>query len=64
MIELLVYLAVLVIVVIVAYWLLGQITLDPKIRQIINIVMVVLIAVIGIGLLLNVAGIGPSLRLR
>lgn len=64
MIEILVYLAVLVIVVIVAYWLLGQIALDPKIRQILNIVFVVVVAIVAIVLLLQLSGVGPPLRLR
>jgi hypothetical protein len=65
MVEILVYLAVLVIVIAVAYWLLGRLTLDPMIRNIINIVFVVVVAVVAIVILLQLTGVGgPSLRLR
>jgi hypothetical protein len=65
MIELLVWLAVLVIVVLVVWYLLQQMGLPEPAQRIITIVLVVIVAVIAIGILLQFAGIGggfPRLR--
>jgi heme A synthase len=58
MIELLVYLAVFVIVVIVIWYILSQLTLPEPLNKILMIVLVVVGAVILIGLLLNLTGHG------
>ena len=58
LIGVLIFLAVLVIVIGVAAWLLGQVNLDPQIKRIINIVFVVVIAIIAIIILLRFAGYG------
>lgn len=63
MIELVVWLAVLIILVIVAWYLLSQITLPEPAGQIIRIVIVVVIAVVAIGVLLSLTGVVP-VRLR
>lgn len=64
MIDLLIYLAVLVIVVVLIWWLLSQLPLPEPAGQIIRIVLVVVVAIIAIFLLLNLTGHGPPLRLR
>lgn len=64
MIDLLVYVAILVIVVILVWWLLQQLPLPEPIGRILNIVLVVVVAIVIIMLLLNVTGHGPALRLR
>jgi hypothetical protein len=64
LIGLLVFLAVAVIVISVAWWLLSQVSLDPQIRRIITIVMVVVVAIIGIIILLKFAGYGTGPYLR
>lgn len=64
MIDLIVYLAVLVIVVILVWWLLSQVPLPEPAGRIIKIVLVVVIALIAIMLLLNLTGHGPPMRLR
>lgn len=58
MIELLVYLAVFVIVVIVIWYILSQLTLPEPLNKILMIVLVVVGAIILIGLLLNLTGHG------
>jgi len=58
LVQLLVIVAVAVIVIIVIYWLLQQVTLDPKIRQIITIAMVVLVAILAIVFLMRIGGMG------
>ena len=63
-IGLLVVLAVLVIVIGVAAWLLGQVNLDPQIKRIINVVFVVVIAIIAIAILLKFAGYGGPIVFR
>ncbi len=63
MIDLIVYLAVFVIVVVLIWWLLQQIPLPEPIGKIVTIVLVVVAAVVLIGLLLNLAGHGPPMRL-
>ena len=64
MLDILVYLGVLAIIVIVVWWLLSQLSLPEPIGKIINIVLVVVVAVVLIGALMSVTGIGPPLRLR
>lgn len=56
LVSLLVWLAVLVIVVLVAYWVLNQLPLDPMAKQIITICFVVVVAIIAIGILLRMSG--------
>ena len=63
MIDLLVYLAIFVIVVVLVWWLLQQIPLPEPIGKIITIVFVVIAAVVLIGLLLNLSG-GAAIPLR
>ena len=65
MIEMLVWLAVLVIVVLVVWYLLQQMGLPEPAQRIITIALVVVVAVIVIGMLLQFAGMGggfPRLR--
>lgn len=64
MIDLLIYLAVLVIVVALVWWLLSQLGLPEPIGKIVTIAVVVIVAVVVIGLLLQVAGHGGSIGLR
>ncbi len=64
MIDLLVFLAVLVIVVILIWWLLSKLSLPEPAGTIIQIAIVVIVAVVVIGLLLSMTGHGPPLRLR
>lgn len=65
MVEMLVYLAVLVIVILVAWYLLQQMALPEPANKIITIVLVVVVAIIAIGILLQLTGIGPGFpRLR
>ena len=64
MIELLVWVAVLAIVIILIWWILTQLPLPDPARKIITIVLVVVVAIIAIGLLMNLAGMGPPLRMR
>lgn len=58
MIELLIYLAILVIVVMVVWYLLQQMGLPEPAQRIITIALVVVVAIIVIGVLLNFAGMG------
>jgi len=58
MLDLLVYLAIFVIVAILIWWLLQQITLPEPIGKILMIVFVIIAAVVLIGFLLNVTGHG------
>lgn len=64
MIDLIVYLAVLVIVFILIWWILSQLPLPEPIGRIVQIVLVVVAAIILISLLLNLSGHGPPMRLR
>lgn len=64
MLDLVVYLAVLVIVVVLVWWLLTQMPLPEPAGRIVRIVVVVVVAVIAIMLLLQLTGAGPPLRLR
>jgi hypothetical protein len=64
MIDLLVYLAIIVIVVVLIWWLLGQLALPEPIGKIVQIALVVVVAVVIVGLLLHLTGVGPPLRLR
>lgn len=56
--ELLVWLAVIVIVAIVAWWLINQIGLPEPAQKIITIVFVVVLAVLLISVLLGLTGVG------
>ena len=58
LVSLMVTVAIAVIVILVIYWLLQQITLEPHIRQILTIVMVVVVALIAIVFLLRLGGMG------
>ena len=58
MIDLLIYLAIIVILAIVIWWVLSQVPLPEPLKQILMIVIVVIGAVILIGLLLNFTGHG------
>lgn len=64
MLDILVYLAVFIILVILIWWLLQQISLPEPLGKIVTIVFVVVCAVVLIGLLLQVTGVGPPMRLR
>lgn len=64
MIDFVIYLAVLVILVVLVWWLLTQLPLPDPARKIIQIVAVVIVAVVAIMLLLQLGGTGPPLRLR
>lgn len=64
MIDLVIYLAVLVIVVCLVWWLIGQIPLPEPAAKFVRIAVVVVVAVVVIMLLLNLTGHGPPLRLR
>lgn len=63
MIDLLVYLAVIVIVAILIWWLLTQLPIPAPLNRIVTIVVVVFGAIILIGLLLSATGHGFPLRL-
>jgi hypothetical protein len=66
MITLLVYLAVFIILAVLIWWLLQQVTLPEPLNKIVMIVFVVIGAIVLIGLLLSVSGGGglhlPSLQ--
>lgn len=64
MVELLVYLAIVVIIVLVVYYLLSQLSLPEPIGKIINIALVVIVAIVLIGILLNLGGANIPLRLK
>lgn len=64
MLDILVYLAVFIILAILIWWLLQQVSLPEPLARIVTIVFVVICAVVLIGFLLNVTGTGPGLRLR
>jgi heme A synthase len=64
MIDLLVWVAVLAIVVILIWWVLSQLPLPEPARKIVTIVLVVVVAIIAIGFLLSVAGVGTPMRMR
>jgi hypothetical protein len=55
-ITLLIWLAVLVIAILVAFWIIAQVPMDPKAKQLINILVVVVVAIIAIYLLLQIGG--------
>lgn len=63
MLDILVYVAILVIVVIVLWWLLSQLQLPEPLNKIITIALVVIGAVVLIGIMLQFTGSGPPLRL-
>jgi heme A synthase len=56
LIHLVVILAVVAIVISLVYWIISQIPLPPAVKQIINIALVVIAALIVIGLLLSLGG--------
>ncbi len=58
MIDLLVYLAIIVILAIVIWWVLSQVPLPAPLKQILMIVVVVIGAIILVGILLNFTGHG------
>ncbi len=65
MVSLLVWLAVIVIVCIVVWFLLNQLDLPPPAQKIITIVIVIFIAVVAIAILLQIGSGGlhlPSLK--
>jgi small basic protein len=65
MIDLLVYLAILVIVICLVWWLLTQLPIPEEARKFINIAVVVVVAIVVIMLLLRLGGGGVDLpRLR
>lgn len=63
MMDLLVYLAVFIILAVLIWWLLQQVTLPEPLNKIVMIVFVVICAIVLIGFLLNVTGHGGALRL-
>lgn len=64
MLDILVYLAIFVIAIIVIWWLLQQVTLPEPLGKIVTIAIVVIGAVVLIGFLMQMTGVGPPLRLR
>jgi chromate transport protein ChrA len=58
LVTLLIFVAIAVIVIVVLYWLLQQVTLEPMIRKLITIALVVIIAVIIIMFLLQMGHMG------
>ncbi len=63
MLDILVYLAIFIILAILVWWLLQQVTLPEPLGKIITIVFVVICVVVLIGLLMQVTGVGPPLRI-
>jgi hypothetical protein len=63
MIELLVYVAIVVIVLVLVYWLLQQFPLPEPLGKIVQIAIVVIAVIVVIGILLSLTGVGPPLRL-
>ncbi len=63
MIDIMIYLAILVIVCLVVWFLLAQVKLPEPIGQIVKIAAVVIVAAIVIGVLLNFGGHGDLLWL-
>lgn len=64
MLDILVYLAIFIILAILVWWLLSQVSLPEPLAKIVTIVFVVVCAIILIGFLMQVTGVGPPLRLR
>ena len=62
MIDMLVYLAVLAIFVIVAWWLLAQMVLPDPIKQVLLIAIVVMVVVVLITVMIDITG--PNFPLR
>jgi hypothetical protein len=60
LVHILITVAVAVIVILVIYWLLQQVVLDPQIRRIVNIAAVVIVAIIAIIFLLQFGGMGGT----
>lgn len=63
MLDIVVYLAVFAVIAILVWWLLSQVGLPEPLNKIVTIVFVVVCAVVLIGLLMQVTGVGPPLRL-
>jgi hypothetical protein len=63
LVDLIIYLAVIVIVILVVWFLLSQINLPPPMGQIVTIVLVVLVAVIAIIILLNFLHGGMAVKI-
>lgn len=64
MLDILVYLAIFIILAILIWWLLQQVSLPEPLGKIVTIVFVVICAVILIGMMMQVTGVGPPLRIR
>ena len=64
MIDLLIALAIIAIVAIAGWFVLSQIQLPDPVRRIVLIVLVVVAAILAVGLLLQLGGVGLPLRLR
>lgn len=62
--SLVIYLGIIVILIVVVWFLLTQINLPEPIGKIVMIVIVIFVAVIAIGLLLQLGGHGTGLRMR
>lgn len=58
LVTLIVWVAVLIIVLLVLWWLLQQLPLDPMAQKIITIAVVVIVAVVAIAFLLKFSGAG------
>lgn len=56
LVSLLIWLAIVVIVVIAAYAILQKVTLDPAVRQIVNVAVIAVVAIIAIIVLLRFVG--------
>lgn len=59
LVTLLIWIAVLAIVVIAAYAILQKVTLDPAVRNIVNVALIAFVAIVAIVILFRFAGGGP-----
>jgi hypothetical protein len=64
MISILVSLLILLIVLSLAYWIIGQLPLPPPVRQIATVIIVVIAVVFLIYFLMGIAGPGREFPLR
>lgn len=64
MLDILVYLAIFVILAVLIWWLLSQLTLPEPLNKIVTIVFVVICVIVLVGFMLHFTGIGPPMRLR
>lgn len=64
MIDLLIYLAIIVIILALVWWLLNELALPEPAAKFVRIALVVIVAVVVISILLKFGGHGPGLRLR